>query len=158
MSAYVCVENRTYSAIIELAMKQETITNPDLLAQRLYLLNVESVNQRYNLKDSKDERNRQEYKQYFDLLPEIRFEPQPDLCDAQRIKAAHCWMYQSCEGNCMEDPLYKAVQKISEKAEIECAKAIVKENGGSRFDLEKERMRIIYDWLDARPELKEMWE
>ena len=118
MSAYVCTNNRTYSCIIELAMRQETIINPNLLAQRLYLLNVESVNQRYQLRDSKSEESRKEYKEYFEHLANIRFEPQPDLHDAQRIRAAHCWMYQSCEGDCDQDPLFKAVRKITLHAEI----------------------------------------
>ena len=125
MSAYVCTHNRTYSCIIELAMKYETITNPDLLAQRLYLLNVESVNQRYDLKKSAPD----EYKGYMTHLAEIHYEPQTELHDAQRIKAARCWLYQTCEGDCMDDPLYKAVDKIMDQATRDCAKRIAEEEG-----------------------------
>lgn len=149
MSAYVCCDNRTYSCIIELAMKQETITNPDLLAQRLYLLNVESVNQRYKLKETA----KNEYKCYMEHLANIRFEPHPDFHDAQRIFAAHCWMYQSCEGDCDQDPLYKAVEKVTTHAEIELAKSI----DGCDHD-ENDAYGVVHSWLDANPELKNTWE
>lgn len=152
MSAYVCMNNRTFSCIIELAMRHEKITNPDLLAQRLYLLNVESVNQRYNLRESAPE----EYKGYMAHLSDIRFEPRPDFHDAQRVKAADCWLYQSCEGNCMDDPLYKAVAKIAKQAEIECAQRIAEENG-VKFDPDKSR-QIVYSYLDNHKELENTWE
>ena len=151
MSAYVCTKNRTYSCIIELAMRRETITNPDLLAQRLYLLNVESVNQRYELKNTAAD----EYKGYMEHMANIRFEPQPDLHDAQRIKAARCWLYQSCEGDCMNDPLYKAVAAIVEDATYECAKRIA-ENGGFRFD-SKAAAETVYRYIDDH-KLEETWE
>lgn len=125
MSTYVCTHTRTYSCIIELAMRYETITNPDLLAQRLYLLNVESVNQRYQLKETAPD----EYKCYMEHMAYIRFEPQTELHDAQRILAASCWRYQSCEGDCDQDPLYKAVDKLIEAEIIDCAKRIAEENG-----------------------------
>lgn len=121
MSAFVCTNNRTFSCIIELAMKYEMITMRNLLAQRLYLLNVESVNQRYNLKETAKD----EYRGYMERLADVRFEPQPGLHDSQRILAAHCWMYQSCEGDCDQDPLYKAVGNIVSRAEIDCARYII---------------------------------
>lgn len=153
MSAYVCTHNRTYSCIIELAMKYETITNPNLLAQRLYLLNVESVNQRYQLKDSKSEESRKEYKEYFEHLANIRFEPQPDLHDAQRILAAHCWMYQSCEGDCDQDPLFRAVEGISGRAEIDCAKKI----DGKDHD-DSDAYSVVSSYLERHTELVNTWE
>ena len=149
MSAYVCTKNRTYSCIIELAMKQETITNPDLLAQRLYLLNVESLNQRCDLKETAKD----EYKGYMEHLANIRFEPQPDLHDAQRIRAAHCWMYQSCEGDCDQDPLFKAVREITLHAEIELAKRI----DGCDHD-EHDAPGVVRIWLNEHPEYESTWE
>ena len=152
MSAYVCMNNRTFSCIIELAMRQETITNLDLLAQRLYLLNVESVNQRYNLRESDPE----EYKGYMAHLADIRFEPQPGLHDAQRIKAVQCWIYQSCEGDCEDDPLFKAVDKIVKQAKIDCARRIAEENG-VKFD-PYNASSIIYSYLGNHKELENTWE
>ena len=149
MSAYVCMKNRTYSCIIELAMKYETITNPDLLAQRLYLLNVESVNQRYQLKETAPD----EYKGYMEHLASVRFEPQTELHDAQRIQAAHCWMYQSCEGDCDQDPLFNAVSSICKQAEIDCAKSIAGElypDGEKPYD-------ICLGYIGAH-ELENCWE
>ena len=151
MSAYVCMSNRTYSCIIELAMMQETITNPDLLAQRLYLLNVESVNQLYQLKETA----KNEYKWYMEHLANIKYEPQTDFHDAQRIKAARCWLYQSCEGDCMDDPLYKAVESITKTAMVDCAKRISEENG-VKFDPDN-AYKIVLAYVDSH-NLENTWE
>ena len=152
MSAFVCTDNRTFSCIIELAMRHETITNPDLLAQRLYLLNVESVNQRCDLKKTAPD----EYRGYMERLADIRFEPHPELHDAQRIMAAHCWMYQSCEGDCGQDPLYRGVSMIVGGAEIECAESIAKETGCEFHP--KDAYSICYRYLEQHKELKNTWE
>lgn len=149
MSAFVCTGNRTYSCIIELAMKYETITNPDLLAQRLYLLNVESVNQRYQLEETDPD----EYKGYMEHMADIRFEPQPGLHDAQRIRAAHCWMYQSCEGDCGQDPLFKAVREIALNVEVALAKRI----DGCEHD-QHDAYGVIQSWLDVHKEFEDTWE
>ena len=155
MSAYVCMHNRTYSCIIELAMRRETITNPDLLAQRLYLLNVESVNQRYQWKETAPD----EYNGYMEHLADIRFEPQTELHDAQRIMAAHCWMYQTCEGDCDQDPLFKAVRSICDRAEIDCAKSIAK-GLGIEYDPDKDDKKpydVCRSYID-RNSLESTWE
>lgn len=152
MSAFVCTHNRTYSCIIELAMKHETITNPDLLAQRLYLLNVESVNQRYDLKKSAPD----EYKEYMTHLADIHYEPQPNLHDAQRVQAARCWMYQSCEGDCMKDALYKAVECYTGLVMYDLAKKVAGEVGMTYHP--KDAASIVYRYLDKHEELENTWE
>lgn len=116
MSAFVCTSNITYSCIVELWEKHQEIKNKDLFCQRLYLLNVESVNQRYQLRDSDREGNRNDYRDYMAHLAKIRYEPHPELHDCQRLKQMLCWLYQSCEGDCDEDPLYEAVCKAREMA------------------------------------------
>lgn len=151
MSAFVCTNNRTYASIIELAMKYETITNPDLLAQRLYLLNVESVNQRYHLKD----RSPDEYRRYMEYLAQIRYEPHPYLHACQRIKAACCWRYQSCEGNCEEDTLFKAVEKIITLATLDAASEIK----GEKVVDDEEAYRIVEEYAKKNSiDLQAMWE
>ena len=152
MSAFVCTNNRTFSCIVELAMKFETITNPDLLAQRLYLLNVESVNQRYDLKQSAPD----EYRRYMEHMADVKYEPQPDLHDAQRIKAARCWMYQSCEGDCMKDPLYKAVDRYSDLAAQEFAVDVAGEVGLTYSP--DDAVKIVYRYLGKHEELENTWE
>ena len=73
MSAFVCTKNITFSSIVNLAAKYQEIKNKDLLCQRLYLLNVESVNQRYQLRDSVREENRKEYQSYISNMAGIRY-------------------------------------------------------------------------------------
>lgn len=152
MSAFVCTNNRTFSCIIELAMKFETITNPDLLAQRLYLLNVESVNQRYDLKASAPD----EYRRYMEHMADVKYEPQPDLHDAQRVQAANCWKYQSCEGNCDQDPLFKAVECYVDLVMFKLAEQVAGEVGMKYHP--KDALSIVYKYLDMHKELKNMWE
>ena len=155
MSAFVCMNNRTYACIIELAMKYETITNPDLLAQRLYLLNVESVNQRYALKNSDRDSDRKEYRRYMEYLAEIRYEPQPQLHACQRIKAACCWRYKSCEGNCEEDTLFKAVEKVITLATLDAASEIK----GEKVVDDEEAYRIVEEYAKKNSiDLQAMWE
>jgi len=155
MSAFVCTKNITFSSIVDLSAKYQEIKNKDLLCQRLYLLNVESVNQRYQLRDSECEDNRKEYQSYLSYMAAIRYEEHPELHDCQRIRAAHCWHYQSCEGDCDEDALLKAVRNIITLAELEVASEI---NGEKVVD-EDEAYRIIEAYAKNKNiNLNEMWE
>ena len=155
MSAFVCTNNRTFSCIVELAMKFETITNPDLLAQRLYLLNVESVNQRYGLKDSTSKGDRDEYAAFIARASDVRYEPQPQLEDAQRIVAARCWLYQSCEGDCDQNPLFRAVEAVLARASKKTALRIAAANG---WDFDSDNVLEIIDRYIKEAKLESMWE
>lgn len=154
MSAWVCMNNITFSSIVDLVGKYQKINNKDLLCQRLYLLNVESVNQRYTLRDSKREDDRKEYKRYIEHLADIRYEEHKELHDCQRIRAARCWQYQSCEGDCNEDPLFKAVAKVIELAELDAASEI---KGEKVFDNDV-AYNILEDYAKKNNiDLSDMW-
>ena len=127
MSAFVCMHNITFSCIVDLWEKHQKINNRDLFCQWLYLLNVESVNQRYMLRGSADEEDRKEYQSYISHLADIRYEPHPELHDCQRMKQASCWLYQSCEGDCEEEALYQAVQKVEKLEYLRLASEIAGE-------------------------------
>lgn len=155
MSAFVCTKNITFSSIVNLAAKYQEIKNKDLLCQRLYLLNVESVNQRYQLRDSVREENRKEYQSYISNMAGIRYEEHPELHDCQRIKAARCWQYQSCEGDCEEDALFKTVAKIITIAELDVASEIK----GEKVVDDSEVHRIIEAYAkNNNIDLHEMWD
>lgn len=120
MSAFV-VAPKTISSVVDVIAKHEPVPDRNLLAKRLFLLNVESVNQRYRLKDSEREDNRKEYEQYLANAENIQYFEQPERHPAHHVMAARCWLYQSCEGNCDNDPLFVSVGKIVEKETIAVA-------------------------------------
>lgn len=89
-------ENRWDRSMLAKAAGIET-TDPDFaekLGQELLLLNVDSVNRRY-------EEN--------DLPPD--YEYKRTVCSKMQLfKTLGCYLYQSCEGGCDETELFKAVQ------------------------------------------------
>jgi len=111
MSAYVC-DNEHISQIARFLSYSYNMhrvqfgSDPETLAQELFDLNERSVRARYP-----------------DSSPEADNMPGPvpygfsyihssiAVPDGHTAKALDCFLYQSCEGDCMEDPLYKQVQR-----------------------------------------------
>ena len=146
MSAFVCC-NRTFSCIVELAaMQEKPLFNKGRLARRLYRLNVESVNQLYELAKEAP----YELQKYICNEGKIHYEPQNGLNNAQRIQAAICWLYQSCEGDCEEQPLYRAVVEIVSKAKKLFAISI----GEDENDADEVFNRYAYEHEE---EIRDMW-
>jgi hypothetical protein len=142
MSAFV-VAPETISSVVDVVAKYETVYNRDMLAKRLFLLNVESVNQRYQLKDG-DVVSRNEYESYLADAEKIRYQEQPERHPAQHIQAIRCWIYQSCEGNCEDDPLFLVVSKIRDKESL----AVASEINGSPVSNSDRAYNIISNYID----------
>ncbi len=141
MSAFVCAPE-TISSVVDVIENHEEVHDRDLLAKRLFLLNVESVNQRYQLKNSENEGDRDEYQRYLSRAEEIKYIPQPERHAAQHVTAANCWIYQSCEGDCDKDPLFLAVRKIVKAEGIIVASAIA-----GRAVTEKDVYDVIHAFI-----------
>ncbi len=152
MSAFV-VAPETISSVVDVLAKHEKVDNRDLLAKRLFLLNVESVNQRYKLKDNEAEELRKEYEDYIGRAAKIRYKKQPDRHPAQHIQAVRCWIYQSCEGNCESDPLFLAVRKIRDKESLAVASEII----GSPVSNDDRACNIITNYIDKN-KLDSAWD
>jgi len=117
MSAYV-VEDKTINRIVNYLAKNwhiiarqklkeagydlEKIEGQIRLAQEMFDLNCESVNQRYEDRPARTE---------FHSEP-FMFQKTDLITDVQAFKSLSCWSYQSCEGNCNEHSLYKLMQEI----------------------------------------------
>lgn len=143
MSAFI-VAPETISSLVDVIAKHEPVDNRDLLAKRLFLLNVESVNQRYQLKDSDSEDSRKEHEGYLADAEEIRYHEQPERNPAQHVMATRCWLYQSCEGDCNQDPLFLAVSKIADKEML----AVASEIAGKSVSDTSQAYDIISNYLD----------
>ena len=79
-------------------------------ANRLKILNLESLNQRYG--DNWDDVDAEVSDERFDKYP-IRImnkTPAPSLI--QSLKHVQCYLYQCNEGNVPDSPLYKDVEKL----------------------------------------------
>lgn len=93
--------------------------DPAMVFHRLAELNVNSLRQRYP-------------DNYEELLGDIEYESGHDIwqnsvhdiehgCSFiqqwhyQVLKSLDCYLYQSCEGNCYELPLYKAIESLRDK-------------------------------------------
>ncbi len=97
---------REYLLIDEL--KNELQKNPMKVFFRLFDLNIKSLQQRYE--DQKDiVPTAEDYKQAKKV-----FNQPFGTSDYQLLKSLKCYLYQSCEGNCTKDDLYKAVDCVSE--------------------------------------------
>lgn len=108
MSAFVC-KDETFSSVVRLLSRHNEIGSKDQLAQRLYLLNVKSISERYGLSPADDE-----YKNYHRHTADIKY-MESERSSFEDWIAARCWMYQSCEGSCDQDTLFKAVEDSVEK-------------------------------------------
>jgi len=109
MSCYICTSPRTYNAIIDVLAEEDTlnILNADEGIKRLFALNVRSYCERYNIEEGTEE-----YKKDIPDFPGIKYETLGDQYTlAEKLKAVDCWLYQSCEGTCDQDPDFIVVQK-----------------------------------------------
>jgi len=152
MSAFV-VAPETISSVVDVLAKHEKVDNRDLLAKRLFLLNVESVNQRYKLKDNEAEELRKEYDDYIARAAKIRYKEQPDRHPAQHVMAVRCWIYQSCEGNCENDTLFITVRKIRDKETLLVASEIT----GSPVSNSDRAYNIINNYIEKN-KLESAWD
>ena len=73
------------------------------LAENMFQLNVRSIEARYGKGQAATFR---------DL--DFAYVPGPPEDLAQVVKSLHCWQYQSCEGNCDQDPLYRTMSNVLE--------------------------------------------
>jgi hypothetical protein len=73
--------------------------NYDEIGRQLLALNTRSVNARYSTSATP---------------PDYRYSPRGRVSDVQRYKALKSWLYQSCEGDCDRDDLYKRAEAISD--------------------------------------------
>lgn len=153
MSAFVCIKNQTYSSIVDMVAHYEKVPNKSLLAQRLYLLNVESVNQRYGLRDSDRQSDKDTYQRYVNQMSHIKYEEHPEIHDAQKIMAARCWIYQTCEGDCDSDPLFIAIHKVVVLETLRVASEIK----GEKFVMDNEADSIVRRYIEEH-DLDGMWE
>ena len=79
--------------------EEEFLNNWDeFFSEELYKLNCYSLNQRYGDKmgDFKD----------------FEYKESQQITKIQLLKSVACWLYQSCEGNAEEKPLYKMMEEI----------------------------------------------
>lgn len=110
---------------------------PQKLAQAMLELNYDSVNQRYNEDDK---------------APSILYNP-VYIDEIQAFKALRCFLYQSCEGDCMERPLYKRLDELSHYMETAAKSAIINQK---EVDAEKTAVRRAEnreDELSIKPHL-----
>ena len=84
---------------IDLNKDEDKDLNEELrkFGQLLADLNQNSVNQRYNTTDE---------------AFKFKFSDVESLSIFQYLKSLECFLYQSCEGNCEEDKLYKFLRKL----------------------------------------------
>ena len=80
----------------------EDETEIERLAQEMFRLNCEAVNQRYGEGAA-------------ETFRELNFKYQftPETSIAQAYKALECWLYQCTEGDVWESPLYELIKKIA---------------------------------------------
>lgn len=82
----------------------------DELGRALYDLNARSVEERYGERDP---------------VPYYTFvAPGPELDRHQLYKSVACFTYQACEGDCPQDPLYKALAEVERRLHQECGKRL----------------------------------
>jgi len=80
----------------ELTKDEDIDAELSRLGKAMFRLNYASVNQRYERKDKPEP-----YK-FKDVKTEI----------IQALKSLNCFLYQSCEGNCEEENIYKVLREI----------------------------------------------
>jgi hypothetical protein len=84
----------------DIGHKLDTREGLQLLGEDLWALNHESIHQRYG--DSPDPT------EHFKFQPGKVLKSRPQI-----VKHARCLMYQSCEGDCDQKPLYEALAQFS---------------------------------------------
>ena len=127
MSAYIvedsCI-NLVVSYLLECAEKHElwkvngfflatgfpldSYEDGEKLAKAMFELNCESIRQRYG--QNAPSKFRELDFEFSRLYPSS---------DIQVLKSLGCFLYQSCEGNCDETPLYKSLREIEGKVALE---------------------------------------
>ena len=122
MSAYL-VENETLGRVMKAIeksgrhgreyllideLKNELQSNPMKVFFRLHDLNVKSLQQRYEDQEYITP-SQKDYKEAFKV-----FNQPFGTSDYQLLKSLKCYLYQSCEGNCNKDELYKAVDCVAD--------------------------------------------
>ena len=86
------------------------------LAKEMFALNVQSVNERYG--ENQAEGFRELNFQYKPGLKEMAFGISELLYEVsffQAMKSLACFLYQSCEGNCNNYPLYLALRDVQNR-------------------------------------------
>jgi hypothetical protein len=78
----------------------------DRIGNELLALNTKSVNARYS---SHPPQRPAKYS----------YSPRGKVADVQRYKALKCWLYQSCEGDCDGDDLYKRAEQIADRLAVQ---------------------------------------
>jgi len=117
MSAFIVEEDNLYRVINSITkiegytkplqeIKEQAISNPKGLFKKLNSLNRYSISQRYE-KDIFDDKmtypfNLSKYNEA--VLKTNKY---------QNLKSLRCFLYQSCEGQAEQTPLYKLLDKIS---------------------------------------------
>jgi len=87
--------------LAEAGYQVEFSEHAERLADDMFALNVEAVNQRYG---------EGEAEQFRPLDFEYRFSIPPS--PVRTVKALDCWMYQCAEGNVPETPLFKLMDRV----------------------------------------------
>lgn len=112
MSAFIC-EPETFCSVVSTILEYEKPgglgpycprpaslegLSPQEICTKLAELNVRSVNQRYN-----------------ENSPALVVKFSRNYTDSviQRLKSLRCFLYQSCEGDCMESDLYQELEEMS---------------------------------------------
>ena len=107
MSAYI-VDKKTIDRVVTYMTEKDKfeefrITDPNDMGQRLWQLNTDSVNSRYN------EAN---------VCDVYKYSRTPTTA-VQTLKSLTCLMYQSCEGDCHEKDLYQLLVKLKTQIAID---------------------------------------
>ena len=106
MSAYI-VDKKTIDRVVTFMVEKDKfeefrVTDPDEMGQRLWQLNADSVNSRYN------EAN---------VCDVYKYSRTPTTA-VQALKSLACLLYQSCEGGCHEKELFVLLDKLKNQIAI----------------------------------------
>jgi hypothetical protein len=124
MSAYV-VEDKTINRIVSFLQHDRdndyikhrlakecgvfTWTTPEDFGRMLFALNVRSVKERYP--------------NDHDTYPPYQY--QYEVCDRmQALKSLRCWLYQSCEGEVDQEPLYQIMDDYANRLALDLVSAM----------------------------------
>jgi len=90
---YSKCKEEIYKLFPEYENKEDWVND---FAEELYKLNCESLKERYGDKNFK----------------KFEFQSAKIISKIQLLKSVQCWIYQSCEGNTKEKPLFKLMVEI----------------------------------------------
>lgn len=116
MSAFIC-EDKTINRVVthlfdhgrdiisdfwlEPYLKEDLSLDCEKLGKEMFNLNVKSVEERYGEGEAKEFRP-------------LDYSFQYESCSKMQVlKSLNCWSYQSCEGTCVDDPLYLLMGKVA---------------------------------------------